>query len=251
MPSILKLGNNIGSGGGDGFQDQYSVLLDGTDEYINIDDVQTALAATTVGTFSVWVKPVDATPTTNEVIIAFGDTSVASDLVLYITTAGKVSAFTRISNTVEWITATDNVVMSDATWTHIAVVQDAVSPIIYIDGIAVDQTFSGSTDKTVWFSDIPLLDNGRIGSRNYNNAGEDLHFNGNINDVLFLNDAASAAEVLNIYNNGKPKNERSITNGVSYFKIDGDVVNTCTDSIGSNNGTYVNVEQADIELDTP
>jgi len=59
-----------------------SVLLDGVDEFIEIDAVQSDLASATVGTFMDWVKPVDATPSGARSIICFGDTNALSEFII-------------------------------------------------------------------------------------------------------------------------------------------------------------------------
>ena len=64
------------------FSNLYSLLLDGVDEYVNIDAVQTALASTTVGTWSFWFKPVDATPASGDIIMSFSDSSADSFIYL-------------------------------------------------------------------------------------------------------------------------------------------------------------------------
>ena len=56
-------------------------------------------------------------------------------------------------------------VFADNTWTHVAITQDGTEPVLYVDGVAVAQTFGVTTDKTVWFNDLIGLDNGRIGDR--------------------------------------------------------------------------------------
>jgi len=250
MGSILKLSNVIGGTGAVSFSNNYSVLLDGVDEYINIDSVQTALASTTVGTWSCWIKPVDATPTALEVPLSFGDINAATFLALRIETDGKLGAQVFESAATKWLLRTDAQAMSDNTWHHVSLVQDGASPVLYVDGVAVAQTFATTIDKTKWHNTTGL-DSGRIGSLDYNSLGNAFFFNGNVDEVLFINRALNATQVADIYNSGIPKDESAIANGVSYFRIDGDTVSTATDSIGSNNGTYVNVEQADIELDTP
>ena len=229
------------------FADDYSVLLDGVDEYINIDGVQTALAFTTQGTWSFWWKPVDATPLAFEVLMSFGDTNTSTVINAYVrSTTGLLTISSAINGISQFNLTTDLAAFSTGVWSHVCLVQDGISPKIYIDGSLVPQTFSVTTDKTIWFSGMAGLDNGRIGSRNINNGGETLYSNGNVDDIVFTSDAKTLAQVQNIYNGGLPKDEAAISNGVAYFKIDGDIVNTCNDSIGSNNGTYVNVEQADI-----
>jgi hypothetical protein len=234
---------------GAAYSNSYSLLLDGVNEYVNIDSVQTALATTTQGTWFGWFKPVDATPATQSMLISFGDTNASSDIVLTLTTAGKLTAFAREAAVFQWLLEITATAFTDNTWSSFALVSNGVSPVLYVNGVAAAQTFSTSTDKTFWFNDIAGLDNGRIGNRSFNSVGETLFLNGNIDEVLFTNDAKSAAEILAMHNNGCPKDESAITNGVSLFRFENDTVSTAIDSIGSNNGTYVNVEQADIELD--
>ena len=57
-----------------GFTNEFSVLFPGVDEFVEIDLVRTALASTTAGTWSCWVKPVDATPVGVEHFVSFGGT---------------------------------------------------------------------------------------------------------------------------------------------------------------------------------
>ena len=182
--------DNLGSGA---FQ------FDGVNDFINIDTTQTALASTTQGTWIAWVKPIDATPLTSEEFIAFGDTNANEFIHIIIFPSGKFSAFAR--NTVEskFSLQTDSAVFLDNTWVHVALVQNGVSPVIYIDGVVVAQTFITSTDTTYWFSDSIVIDNGRIGDVNRNNDGETLHFNGTIDEVGIYDRALSSDEIKRLY----------------------------------------------------
>ena len=245
--------NTIGQSqtGGAGFSNVKSILLDGVDEYINVDGLGTALASTTVGTWSFWIKPVDATPTAIEKLITFGDTNGNEWIQSDIQTSGILTFRLRRAGGNKWDLRTDAAPFSDGAWCHVAFVQDGVSPVIYIDGVAVAQTFSVSSDKTEWFNNMAGLDNGRVGCIEFNSGGNTNFFNGNFDEVLFVNRALTQPQVADIYNTGSPKDETAITNGLSQYRFDGDTVPTCTDAIGSNNGTYVNIEQSDIENDVP
>jgi hypothetical protein len=52
----------------------------------------------------------------------------------------------------------------------------------------------------MWFNDIPGLDNGRIGSLNYNSFGELAYQDGSMYDVRIFNKALSETERTNIFN---------------------------------------------------
>jgi hypothetical protein len=231
---------------------KYSLQLNGISKAINIDNVLTALSSTTVGTISFWIKPVNSTPTGYENAIFFGDTNADTDLLLNIyATTGVLQIRCRETGTNYWSLRTDSAPFSSGVWAHVALVQDGVTPIVYINGVAVAQTFHHTADKTKWFNDISGLDNGRIGCANVNNLGDIAFLDGNIDEVLFVNRALTALEVSDIYNSGAPKNEVAILNGVSMFRFDGDTVPTCSDAIGSNNGTYISGVSGDLVVDTP
>lgn len=182
--------DNLGSGA---FQ------FDGVDDFINIDTAQTTLASTTQGTWTAWVKPVDATPLASETFIAFGDTDANEFIYITIFPSGILNAFARSAVELKFTLQTDSAVFSDNTWTHIALVQDGTSPILYVDGVAVAQTFLTEIDKTYWFNDSAGIDNGRIGDVNRNNDGEVLHFNGPIDDVRIYDRALSSDEMKRLY----------------------------------------------------
>jgi hypothetical protein len=244
--------------------DNFSLLFDGVDEYVNTDDVLTSLANTTVGTWSVWAKPVDATPLTTQGIISFGDTSLNTAIQLRNKTSGKLSCVARNNTNIRWSLETDAVAFSDGVWTHVAVTQagGGGDPVLYVNGVAVAQTFLTSTEKTAWFNSASMsgMDNGRIGMLDRNGVGGEFYYNGNIDEPIFINRALTAPQVLDIVNGGAPKDESGIANGVSYFRMgDGcdnyndDVANewSLKDNIGSNDVQSVNMELADREIDTP
>jgi len=188
--------------------------LNGSDDFININDVLTNdLATTTKGTWACWIKPVDATPSSIDILISFNDTDANTFIHIRIKTDGKLRAKATDAGTAQWQLDTDNVVLSDNTYTHIAIVQDGTFPVIYIDGVAVAQTFSTSTDKTIWFNDLAGLDNGRIADRNVDGGGETNHFNGEVDDVRIYNTALTSSEISAIYNagNGTEENQNIFT----------------------------------------
>ncbi len=177
----------------------YSMDFDGTNDCINIDGALTTLSSTTVGSWSCWVNTTNATLSSPQRMIQFGDTNGNGFLYIRIETDGKIGSQARNSNVSDWSFKSDSSVFSNNTWTHIAVVQDGVQPKVYKNGVEVPITFTTSTDKTAWFSDLPSLDNGRIGCGNQNNAGDIQFFNGAIDEVSFFNTALTELEVRKIY----------------------------------------------------
>jgi len=177
----------------------YSMEFDGTNDCINIDGALTTLSSTTVGSWSCWVKTTNATLSSPQRMIQFGDTNGNGFLYIRIENDGKIGSQARNSGVSDWSFKSDSAIFSNNTWTHIAVVQDGVQPKVYKNGVEVPITFTTSTDKTAWFSDLPSLDNGRIGCGNQNNAGDIQFFNGAIDEVSFFNTALTEFEVKSIY----------------------------------------------------
>ena len=235
------------------WKNRYSLLFDGVNECININGVNTSLAATTVGTFSCWLNTSSLAST--QVIIGFGDTNANESIILFHNTTTLKTNVTKTGSTSWSLQVTTNPLTIN-NWYHIAVVQDAVSPVIYVNGVVPAQTFPISTRKTEWFSVCLGLDNGRIGCDNSNNAGNASFVNGNLDEVAFFNTNLSATQILEIYNSGKPKNllvHSAIANLVSYFRMgDGDTFGgtnwTLYDKKGTNNGTSIFMEIGDLSM---
>jgi len=166
---------------------------DGSSSFLNIDAVLSAsLATTTTGTWIAWIKPVDATPAGNERFISFGDTNADTRINVDVLPAQTFRAIVRITGTTQWQITTDAAAFTDNMWTHITLVQNGTSPVLYIDSVAVATTIAGP-DETSWFNNLSGLDNGRLGSINFNSAGESNHFNGRLGPVKLYDTNLSAA----------------------------------------------------------
>lgn len=242
------------------FNNEYSILFDGVNEAINIDSTKTSLATTTTGTWSVWMKVADATPATAGVIVSFGDTDANNHIELFITTTGLFQGFARNAAEVKWDVDTDSAAFTDNKWAHVAIVQDGVSPVLYVNGVAVAQTFTTQTNKAWWLNSDSNIDNGRIACLNRNSAGNTNFINGNIDEVSIWNINLTASQIAAIYNNGKPNNLKkhsAFSNLVMWIRGDGAVYNGTnlifpnSSENNSNTGTSINMEASDINNNVP
>jgi len=249
MPGIgIGIGIGIGvNGDGDGFTNALSTSFDGVDEFGNIDAVQTALASNTQGTISGWIKPIDATPASVDRLISFGDTNGNAFINMYLTTDGKLGAALGRLGT-KWDIATNAQAFTDNTWSYFALVQDAVSIEIYLQGVVPARTLITSFNPDFWFNDVPLLDNGRIANLAFN-SGSSGFCNCKFDEIRFWNVAKNATQILADFNGGQPTTPDPV-GLVSTFRMgDNDIFPTITDSISSNNGTLVNMEAGDFQAD--
>jgi hypothetical protein len=179
--------------------------FDGVNDYVNIDAALTPLASTTVGTWNVWVKPVDATPSNGQSIISFGDTNANERILLFRgSTNGRLKLFLSIAGVTQWYLDCDTLVFSEGVWTMATIVQDG-SPKIYLDGILKSSTFITDVDRTKWIANCTGLDNGRLSNENYNNIGETDFGSQDLDEVGLFDTALSAAQVLELYNSGTGK----------------------------------------------
>src|SRR3990167_4268435 len=228
--------------------------FDGVNEFVELNAVRTALATTTVGTWAIWVKLVDATPATATALISFSDTDAGNDLLFFIRSdvTGILQMRARTAAAVQFSLDTDAIALSDNVWAHVAIVHDGTSPVLYVNGVAVAQTFSVSTNKTYWFNNLSgLIDNGRIAARETSSGGNTLFINGSAGYCTFWNTNLSAAQITTLYNSGQAilpiANLPAYANVVSHFNMGlGDTFPTLTDDVGGNNGTMTNQEASDI-----
>lgn len=247
----LGLNHNAGAFAGDAgaFSNLYSVLLDGISDNVTINPTLTALSATTEGTFLAWIKP---TAAINYNLIGFGDTAANNAILFHTTSTGRLRLQINSSGN-KCQTTTNATAITAGSYSLVGVTQESsvAAPILYVDGVKPAQSNGTSTDNTLWFNSLPSLNVGRLGCWNYNGSGDASFYSGNMDQVIFVNRALTAGQMLDVYNAGCPKDEVEIANGISQFIFDGDTVPTATDSIGGHNGTYVSIDQSAIEAVVP
>ena len=176
-----------------------ALSFDGGADYINIDGIVADVASDTAGTWAAWVKPDTVTPGAVSDFVSINDTDAVTILNINIQKEGDFRSAINIAGTVQWILSTDALPFSVGVWAHVALVQDGVFPVLYVNGIAPAQTFETSTDITAWINDMSGIDNGRIGARSINSVGESAFFAGSISDVRIYNRALSAEEIEMLY----------------------------------------------------
>lgn len=210
--------------GASAFANQYSVSLDGTDDYIQLPNgVLTALSGTAY-TISAWYN-LDIVGNYQEIFTAgsnlqifFRPRSTQVGLELYVNGASRMLQNTPYSNVGSWVHGCISV---DTTGTS----------TMYING-----------SSNVSANSVPQLtsiSNPVIGSFN----GASLFLNGYVDEVAIFNSALSASDVLDIYNSGVPAALTSLS-PVNWWRMgdnDGGTGTTITDQgSGGNNGTLTN-----------
>lgn len=231
-----------------------STAFDGVDDYINIDPVLTALATTIKGTWSYWVKPAAGVPLAVETHIHFGDTDASYTLSMtHRTGDGDLDILAHVNGVNQWELRTLAPPFTSGVWTHVVLTHDGLSPRLYIDSVDVTN-LTDTDDTSVWFNDIPLLDNGRIGQQAFANFNI-RYFTGNMDEVRFWDIDLRPDEVVTHYNSGTPLpllSEPLQSNLITSYRMgDNDTFSTITDNAGSNDGTMVNMEAGDFVTDTP
>lgn len=221
----------------------YSIDFDGTNDYMAIDSVATSYASDTTGTISAWIKMDDATPAAASYIFSVSDASAGTFTALYVNPEGRLTFAVQKTGTNQVIVRTDPTAFSDNTWYHVAVVQDGVLPVVYIDGSAPTQSTLVSTDTTAFLGDLTGLDVSTVGALRYLSSTS-LYFAGLIDEVSYFSGVAlNASQVSDIYNSGTPTDLTS-DSPAGWWRMgdnDGGTGTTVTDQgSGGNNATLTN-----------
>ena len=229
-----------------------SIVLDGIDEYL---DCGTPAAFGGTGNFSasVWFKS-----DINYACDLFGKWGglATRDWVIYMS-GGTLHAYFQTSTTI--VNAATLQAYNDNQW-HLAVITyDGSDLTIDVDG-GLDRQSTAATSRA-----------GNAGSRTYiggrdNGSGghvSSVLYFGNLDEVTFWSDALTAAECIELYNNGTPieaSTHSAAANLVSWYRM-GDASGDSTDSAdpsarvndvkGSNDATPVNTESSDIVTVVP
>jgi hypothetical protein len=176
------------------------LTFDGLTEFLNLDAVLNDVSTDTKGSWAVWVKP------TNSLVgakyfLSFGEAT-NNDSLIFQNDGGKVNVQCNDGGVSQFNLITDSIELTLNTWTHCVVVFNGTDATIYIDSVAVSQSYTVSTDKTKFFNDLTLIDNARLGSANLTGS-ESGHFDGSIGEVLTTSAVLSNSDVINLYNSQK------------------------------------------------
>ena len=231
--SAISLGLGLGGGkaatssgspgGGGGFANQYSVSLDGTNDYIQLPNGVLTTLSGTAYTISMWYN-LDIVGSYQEIFTA------GSNLQIYfrprITQVGLELYVNGLSRFIQ-IAPYSNV----GSWVHGCISVDTTgTSTMYING-------SSNTSNTV--PQLTSISNPVIGCYD----GASLFLNGYVDEVAIFNSALSASDVSDIYNSGVPADLTSLS-PVNWWRMgdnDGGTGTTITDQgSGGNDGTLTN-----------
>lgn len=223
-------GNNGTLGGGDNTATisqnpgkiNRSLLLNGSDDYINIDAVVNDISSNTNGAIAIWVKPSNI-DTDWTCIFTFNDTD-ANEFMFarQHSTAGIVQCGHRAAGVTKWVFSSDSPVLANGTWTHLILQQNGIAPVLYVNGDLVAVTFTHYADKTKWFADLGGMDNGRLGCLDAEGGGRTYYWNGQYDDVRIFDRVLTTNEIAQIYNagNGTETNEVAlVTSTNAEFRV--------------------------------
>lgn len=230
--------------GGTSFSNTQSIYLDGMDAYVN----QSISTSSSTGSVSVWIKP---DLTNNRSFVVFDNSGYRNYMTIQSRSDGTLSVQCRIDPSVRWNLITDNAVLNSTSWTHVTVTHNGIEPKIYIDGVAVSQTFTVTTDKTIWWNTFQPT-RVRLGLFNISGYSSAIsNWLGTLDEFSLYQSELSQSEITAIYNSGLPTDLTSYNSLVWLRCGDGDTQPTLINYGSSGvNATMANPEPFSSDVPT-
>ena len=182
------------AGGLEPFKRGMRFLGGAVDDQVQINASGAAMANSFLyGTIMAWVMVPDQTGT--YAVVSYGDDNVVEHITMRIA-AGTLEVECNDATTVQWKYKTAANTIKAHTWHHIAVVQDGVDPLLYIDGELMTITRTTATTPASWFKATAGIDAGSIGAAEMTgNALLTEEFKGYISDVRVWGSASTPTDV--------------------------------------------------------
>ena len=210
------------------FSSLYSVLLDGSTQYINADTVAGDID-TRQGTYSMWIK-FNGSTSINANFLKASVNSSNQISIAYINSTSKFR-FTYKAGGEQQIAEVTTSEESAGNWTHLAMTWDTSADELkgYVNGSQVGGTqsglgaFEGTIDKCYF---------GR------NTLASNSYFKGYIDEISIFDEVINMS---NLYDSGTPIDVSALSNLVGYWKMEEGTGTSTDDSSGTGNtGTLVN-----------
>ena len=210
------------------FSSSYSVLLDGSTQYINADTVAGDID-TSKGTYSMWIK-FDGATSINANFLKASVNGSNQISIAYINSTSKFRFTYKAGGTakIAEVVTTEEV---DGNWTHLAMTWDTSADELkgYVNGSQVGGTqsslgtFSGTIDKCYF---------------GINTLASNSYFKGYIDEISIFDEVINMS---NLYDSGTPIDVSALSDLVGYWKVEEGTGTSTADSSGTGNtGTLVN-----------
>jgi len=207
----------------------------------NVDDGVTinGLAAAAVaadhthGTISAWIMIPDLTGTYS--IVSMGDNDSANEYLEFTAITGKLKFKVVDGGVTRVDVSTTSVVLQPHKWYHVALVQNAIRPQMYVNGEKQALTYTTSTEVTQWLDDTDGIDNAAIGAL-YSNNAYTQEFAGYISDVKIWS-GITAVSALSREEIIKDMTSTPAAAPMGHYKFNGDVLDKSSGT--AYNGTIV------------
>ena len=261
MP-ILGLQNSVSGSAPYSKFDRWSLDFDGTDDYIDLGDNKSFIAA---GNFSIafWVKLNDGQESGTRYFMGADKGDSTNEFYIGYTSGGKLQ-FRLEGNNDTATAASDNVIFANGAnpWIHIVGTWEIGASTggdmkFYVNGEHEFTYAMAGITKSNWNAYDPA-ENFYVGAENIGgtNQGE---VGGRMSDLAMYDTVLTAGQITTIYNGRAPYNHKTgvaSANLFGWWRM-GDGVENATGttiydaSTNSNNGTMTNMDAADFVEDTP
>ena len=230
---MLGLGHGIHTdtpGTGEVFHNNYSILFDGVNDYINMNTAAGSID-TDKGTFSAWIK-FNGTSSSNDNFIKASVDSNNQIYMAYITSTGKFRFTYKAGGTGKNVEVTTDAVTTQ-NWIHIAMTWDASADELkgYVNGSQVASTleslgtFSGTIDAV---------------TAGKNSLADNTYFVGYIDEISAFDEVV---DIPTLYNEGSPKDVEfsGLAGLIGYWRFtEGTGTSVADEATASNTATLVN-----------
>ncbi|WP_420319190.1 LamG-like jellyroll fold domain-containing protein [Ekhidna sp.] len=170
-----------------------SFSFNGSNSKIDINGL-ISNTSTSTGTFSLWVKLSDVTPSSNSTLLAAGDASSRYWVGAYLTTSGKLRLAGVNNGSTQFLIESQNTELLNNTWHHLSFVQDGVQPKIYVDGNLIFTNNLTGTNLAYWINGSSTYDVFGLGYLNQNNITQ-WWLNGQMDEVRVYSRALTSSDV--------------------------------------------------------
>ncbi len=174
--------------------------FNGTSQYVNLDDFLSKVRTDSTGSFSLWIKPTTGGGT----IFNFGG---PGGYIQFEYLSGNQNVALTISgNGTAFKCSTPPSSVAPSVWSHIVVVQDGVSPKIYVNNVLQTLTFQVSNVNGAWFTYnwAGPITYGRLAAFNISTDpnNNNSFYSGMVDDMRYYKRVLGSTEIAGLYNSG-------------------------------------------------